>query len=71
LGDEVNALLSLLEKIYIELDHYSPILQNYPGVSFLLFLLFLTFRWLHYFIFLAVFGLEELLCGSNQLSDTY
>ncbi|KAL6332312.1 hypothetical protein AAG906_004876 [Vitis piasezkii] len=31
LGDEVDALLSLLEKIYIALDHYSPILQHYPG----------------------------------------
>ncbi|XP_059440041.1 WPP domain-associated protein-like isoform X1 [Corylus avellana] len=34
LGDEVGTLLSLLEKIYIALDHYSPILQHYPGVSF-------------------------------------
>ncbi|XP_062161255.1 WPP domain-associated protein [Alnus glutinosa] len=33
LGDEVNALLSLLEKIYIALDHYSPILQHYPGIT--------------------------------------
>ncbi|KAM7524832.1 hypothetical protein LguiA_014734 [Lonicera macranthoides] len=32
LGDEVEALLSLLEKIYIALDHYSPILQHYPGI---------------------------------------
>ncbi|XP_065847016.1 WPP domain-associated protein [Euphorbia lathyris] len=32
LGDEVDALVSLLEKIYIALDHYSPILQHYPGV---------------------------------------
>ncbi|KAG8652118.1 WPP domain-associated protein isoform X1 [Manihot esculenta] len=32
LGDEVDALLSLLEKIYIALDHYSPILQHYPGI---------------------------------------
>ncbi|XP_019185932.1 PREDICTED: WPP domain-associated protein [Ipomoea nil] len=32
LGDEVDALLGLLEKIYIALDHYSPILQYYPGV---------------------------------------
>ncbi|XP_058071607.1 WPP domain-associated protein-like [Magnolia sinica] len=32
LGDEVDALLSLLEKIYIALDHYSPIFQNYTGV---------------------------------------
>ncbi|GLT70038.1 hypothetical protein SLA2020_421390 [Shorea laevis] len=33
LGDEVGALLSLLEKIYIALDHYSPILQHYPGIT--------------------------------------
>ncbi|KAK4488104.1 hypothetical protein RD792_003846 [Penstemon davidsonii] len=33
LGDEVDALLRLLEKIYIALDHYSPILKHYPGVS--------------------------------------
>lgn len=33
LGDEVDALLRLLEKMYIALDHYSPILQHYPGVS--------------------------------------
>ncbi|KAK2991242.1 hypothetical protein RJ640_017999 [Escallonia rubra] len=32
LGDEVDYLLSLLEKIYIALDHYSSILQHYPGV---------------------------------------
>ncbi|MQL96154.1 hypothetical protein Taro_028827 [Colocasia esculenta] len=32
LGDEVDALLNILEKIYIALDHYSPILQHYPGV---------------------------------------
>lgn len=32
LGDEVDALLSLLEKIYIALDHYSPIFKHYPGV---------------------------------------
>uniref|UniRef100_A0A5B7BJP8 Putative WPP domain-associated protein n=1 Tax=Davidia involucrata TaxID=16924 RepID=A0A5B7BJP8_DAVIN len=32
LGDQVDALLSLLEKIYIALDHYSPILQHYPGI---------------------------------------
>ncbi|KAE9594837.1 hypothetical protein Lal_00013215 [Lupinus albus] len=32
LGDEVDILLNLLEKIYIALDHYSPILQHYPGV---------------------------------------
>ncbi|KAJ9542235.1 hypothetical protein OSB04_028741 [Centaurea solstitialis] len=33
LGDEVETLLGLLEKIYIALDHYSPVLQHYPGVS--------------------------------------
>ncbi|KAF9673166.1 hypothetical protein SADUNF_Sadunf11G0120300 [Salix dunnii] len=32
LGDEVENLLSLLEKIYIALDHYSPILKHYPGM---------------------------------------
>ncbi|KAJ0018893.1 hypothetical protein Pint_11256 [Pistacia integerrima] len=32
LGDEVDALLSLLEKMYIALDHYSPVLQHYPGI---------------------------------------
>ncbi|KAF7842458.1 WPP domain-associated protein [Senna tora] len=34
LGDEVDSLLSLLEKIYIALDHYSPILRHYPGEVF-------------------------------------
>ncbi|KAJ6417572.1 hypothetical protein OIU84_003324 [Salix udensis] len=33
LGDEVENLLSLLEKIYIALDHYSPILKHYPGIT--------------------------------------
>lgn len=32
LGDEVDALVSLLEKIYVAIDHYSPILQHYPGI---------------------------------------
>ncbi|KAG6385248.1 hypothetical protein SASPL_154079 [Salvia splendens] len=32
LGDEVDTLLRLLEKIYIALDHYSPVLKHYPGV---------------------------------------
>ncbi|WOK91710.1 WPP domain-associated protein-like isoform X1 [Canna indica] len=32
LGDEVEALLGLLGKIYLALDHYSPVLQHYPGV---------------------------------------
>lgn len=32
LGDEVDVLLHLLEKIYIALEHYSPVLQHYPGV---------------------------------------
>ncbi|XP_008799091.2 WPP domain-associated protein-like isoform X2 [Phoenix dactylifera] len=32
LGDDVDALLHLLEKIYIALEHYSPVLQHYPGV---------------------------------------
>uniref|UniRef100_A0A0D9Y1C8 WPP domain-associated protein n=1 Tax=Leersia perrieri TaxID=77586 RepID=A0A0D9Y1C8_9ORYZ len=33
LGDEVDALLSILGKIYIALDHYSPVLKHYPGVT--------------------------------------
>ncbi|KAJ3685347.1 hypothetical protein LUZ61_014511 [Rhynchospora tenuis] len=32
LGDEVDALMSLLGKIYIALDHYSPVFVHYPGV---------------------------------------
>lgn len=32
LGDQVETLFNLLEKIYIALDHYSPILQHYPGI---------------------------------------
>ncbi|KAK8496281.1 hypothetical protein V6N12_003451 [Hibiscus sabdariffa] len=32
LGDEVEGLLGLLEKIYIALDHYSPVLKHYPGI---------------------------------------
>ncbi|KAG5620448.1 hypothetical protein H5410_005666 [Solanum commersonii] len=32
LGDEVDTLLRLLEKIYIGLDHYLPVLQHYPGI---------------------------------------
>ncbi|XP_028759359.1 WPP domain-associated protein-like [Neltuma alba] len=32
LGNDVDALVSLLEKVYIALDHYSPILRHYPGV---------------------------------------
>lgn len=34
LGDQVETLLSILGKIYMGLDHYSPILQHYPGVRF-------------------------------------
>ncbi|TQE12056.1 hypothetical protein C1H46_002450 [Malus baccata] len=33
LGDEVGTLLSLVEKIYIALDHYSPVLKHYPGIT--------------------------------------
>ncbi|PIA37390.1 hypothetical protein AQUCO_03000170v1 [Aquilegia coerulea] len=33
LADEQDELLLLLEKIYIALDHYSPVLQHYFGVS--------------------------------------
>ncbi|CAO2823354.1 unnamed protein product [Amaranthus hypochondriacus] len=32
LGDKVETLVSLLHKIYVALDHYSPILQYYPGI---------------------------------------
>ena len=32
LGDEVDTLLSIMGKIYIALDHYSPVLKHYPGV---------------------------------------
>ncbi|KAG0451177.1 hypothetical protein HPP92_026552 [Vanilla planifolia] len=32
LGDEVDYLLSLLSKIYIALEHYSSVLNYYPGV---------------------------------------
>ncbi|KAK1663526.1 hypothetical protein QYE76_051685 [Lolium multiflorum] len=32
LGDEVETLTDLLAKIYIALDHYSPVLQHYTGV---------------------------------------
>ncbi|KAF9595686.1 hypothetical protein IFM89_002590 [Coptis chinensis] len=32
LADELDDLLILLEKIYIALDHYSPVLQHYFGV---------------------------------------
>lgn len=35
LGDEVDSLLKLLEKIYIALNHYSPILKHYRGVSWI------------------------------------
>ncbi|TVU49088.1 hypothetical protein EJB05_00379 [Eragrostis curvula] len=31
LGDEVDTLLSVLGKIYIALEHYSPVLKHYPG----------------------------------------
>ncbi|XP_073102330.1 uncharacterized protein [Elaeis guineensis] len=32
LGDEVDVLLGLIQKIYISLDHYSPVLQHYFGI---------------------------------------
>lgn len=38
LGDEVDTLLSVLGKIYIALDHYSPVLKHYPGVTEILIL---------------------------------
>lgn len=61
LGDEVDALLSLLEKIYIALDHYSPILQHYPGVRF-----FSPSIGCIPFMFWLVLGIEDLLCGINK-----
>jgi hypothetical protein len=33
LSDKITAQLSLLKKIYLALDHYSPTLQQHPGVS--------------------------------------
>ncbi|KAJ6752518.1 hypothetical protein OIU85_002890 [Salix viminalis] len=33
LGDKVESLQILLEKIYMALDHYSPILKYYPGIT--------------------------------------
>ncbi|KAJ0980748.1 hypothetical protein J5N97_009003 [Dioscorea zingiberensis] len=39
LGNEVDALLTVLEMIYIALDHYSNVLQYYPGVMEILDLL--------------------------------
>ncbi|KAM3271935.1 hypothetical protein ACQJBY_042252 [Aegilops geniculata] len=33
LGDEVETLLRVLGKIYTALDHYSPVLKHYPGVT--------------------------------------
>ncbi|EOA40004.1 hypothetical protein CARUB_v10008693mg [Capsella rubella] len=32
LGNEIESFMDLLEKIYIALDHYSPILKHYPGI---------------------------------------
>ncbi|KAM2496600.1 hypothetical protein COP2_037408 [Malus domestica] len=39
LGDKVETLLSLVEKIHIALDHYSPVLKHYPGITEILKLL--------------------------------
>ncbi|CAD6206932.1 unnamed protein product [Miscanthus lutarioriparius] len=33
LGDRITAQLSLLQKIYLTLDHYSPTLQHHPGLQ--------------------------------------
>lgn len=41
LGDQVDVLLGLLEKIYTTLHHYSPALQQYFEVTILLGLFFL------------------------------
>jgi len=30
LGGKVNALLSLVQKIYVTLEHYSPVFQHHP-----------------------------------------
>ncbi|ONM51293.1 WPP domain-associated protein [Zea mays] len=30
MGDKVNALLSLVQKIYVTLEHYSPVFQHHP-----------------------------------------
>ncbi|XP_010460859.1 PREDICTED: WPP domain-associated protein-like [Camelina sativa] len=32
LGNEIESLMDLLKKIYIALDHYSPVLKHYPGI---------------------------------------
>jgi len=32
MGDKVNALLSLVQKIYVTLEHYSPVFQHHPVV---------------------------------------
>lgn len=32
LGNKVTALLALVKKIYVTLEHYSPVFQQYPGL---------------------------------------
>jgi len=32
MGDKVNALLNLVQKIYVTLEHYSPVFQHHPVV---------------------------------------
>uniref|UniRef100_A0A0E0AFP9 Uncharacterized protein n=1 Tax=Oryza glumipatula TaxID=40148 RepID=A0A0E0AFP9_9ORYZ len=32
LGNKVSTLLSLVQKIYVTLEHYSPVFQQYPGL---------------------------------------
>lgn len=34
MGDQVDVLLGLLERIYLTLDRYSPVLQQYFEVSY-------------------------------------
>lgn len=34
LGDEVDSLVALLEKVHVVMDQYAPVLLHYPGVSF-------------------------------------
>lgn len=34
LGDEVDSLVALLEKVHLVMEQYAPVLLHYPGVSF-------------------------------------
>lgn len=63
LGDEVEDLVSILEKVYIALDHYSPVLQHYTGVSSNFISLFtevyLEYDFLDIFSYKPVFSLKH------------